>query len=424
MTISGMMNAGLSGLNSVSRSLNVTSDNIANTNTVGYRSSRAVFEDVLNRTVTGVGTIGGGSRVSKIENLFHQGSIIGSTRKTDMAISGAGFFTVRGRYNGLESSYFTRNGQFATDRDGYLVTPTGLRLQGYSADTRGNLLPTLGDLRVNTGVISPAATTTMNLQMQLQGNPDDPIQAAGLANLDPTDPTTFNGSTSFPVYDSLGGRHDTDIYFRNLGGNTWEYIAQVPGADVVGGTAGTPETIGFGTLTIAADGTVTTTANTTTVDFRGAVPGQLVNFDFTDATAVHRPLGSGYQLRAATQDGGGAGEYVDMHIDSNGTVVASYDNGRQQTVGKVALASFRAETSLRRTGGTLFSATPSSGDPAIGFAGIGGRGTVQGGALERSNVDLSTEFVRLISDQRAYQATSRTVTTADELLVETVNLKR
>lgn len=428
MTISRMMNAGLSGIQSTGRSLAVTSDNIANINTVGHRSSRAIFQDVLTQNIVGVGDLGAGSRVSTIDSLFHQGTILGSARATDMAISGKGFFTLRGRVGGVDGQFFSRAGQFTTDNSGFLVNSDGLRLQGYPADARGNILPTLGDLQLNTGLLPPVATTTANLEIQFNGNPQDPIIPTPVAPapaFDPTDPATYSDQTTMTVYDSIGNAHRVDVYFVKRSLTSWEYHAQVDGGETVGGTAGTPVEIETGTVNMVSGAFGNQTAVTTTpVNFLGATAAQSVNFDFTGSTGVSHDPAAGYAVRAAGQDGSAAAEFLEVAVNTDGSIDARYNDGRIRTVGRVALASFTSEVNLTRLGGTLFQQTPSSGEPAIGFAGAGGRGSLQGSALESSNVDLSTEFVKLITDQRAYQATSRTITTADELLVETVNLKR
>ena len=205
MTVSRMLNTGLAGLRATGRGLGVTSDNIANTNTIGHRGSRAVFEDLLSQSVVGVGDIGGGSRISKIDTLFTQGTILGSARNTDMAISGKGFFTLSGNHEGVNGQFYSRAGQFTTDDQGYLVNPNRLRLQGYAADVRGNILPTFGDLQIDSGALAPIATTSVDLSIQFNGNPDDPViptPAAPAPAFDPTDPATFSGQTAITVYDS------------------------------------------------------------------------------------------------------------------------------------------------------------------------------------------------------------------------------
>jgi flagellar hook protein FlgE len=425
MSLNSMMYTGLSGLSAMSSSINVTSDNIANLNTVGHRASRAQFETVLSRSIVGVGELGNGVQVSKIEKLFHQGAIIGSPRNTDMAISGRGFFVVRGSHNGVTDSYFTRAGQFNLDREGFLVNPAGLRVQGYTSDANQAISSVLGDLRLNGGPLPPNATSSVDVQAQLNGNP----VVAGRV-FDPTNPAaTSNWSTTAVIYDSIGTPHSATIYFTRDPANAdqWSWNAMVDGGEVVGGTPGTPASIASGTLTFTNGALTNQTTAANTASFVGAAPNQVIDFAFNGSTARSHPVqnvGEGFDLLDLTQDGFASANLVQLGVGSNGDLLARYDNGVERLLGRVALADFRNEGGLAGVGGSLFASSIESGNPLVGFAGVGGRGDVQGSALEQSNVDLSTEFVRMITDQRAYQAASRTITTADELLAETVNLKR
>jgi flagellar hook protein FlgE len=425
MSLTSTMYSGLSGLSAMSTSINVTSDNIANLNTVGHRASRAQFETVLSRSIVGVGDLGSGVQVSAIEKLFHQGAIIGSPKSTDMAISGRGFFVVRGTHNGITDSYFSRAGQFSLDRDGFLVNPAGLRVQGYATDASQAISSVLGDLQLNGGPLAPNATTTVSLEAQLNGNPAVVGQV-----FDPTNPAgTSNWSTTAVIYDSLGTPHSATLYFTRDPANAdqWSWNAMVDGAEVVGGTPGAPTSIGSGTLTFANGVLANQVTAANTASFVGAAPNQVIDFDFTGTTARSHPVvnvGEGFDVLGLTQDGFASANLVQLGVGSNGDLLARYDNGVERLLGRVALADFRNENGLASVGGSLFASSAESGNPLIGFGGVGGRGDIQGGALEQSNVDLSTEFVRMITDQRAYQAASRTITTADELLAETVNLKR
>lgn len=423
MSLTSTMWTGLSGLASSSTSIGVTSDNIANMNTVGHRASRAHFEDLLSRSILGVGEVGSGVRVSRIEKLFHQGAIVGSTRPTDMAISGRGFFVVRGNHNGVDSNYFTRAGLFKLDDSGFLVNDDGMRVQGFMADPSGRIGNQLGDLRLNPGPLPPNPTANIELQVQLNGSSD--VQP--MAGFDPTDPAgSSHFSTPLTMYDSLGNPRQVNVYYT-LTASGWEWNAVTDGENLAGGTPGTPTVIANGALTMT-NGVITgTTSFNATVSFAGAAPNQALTFDFAGTTARAHPTTTadgGFVNLAVTQDGYASANFVDVGVGTGGELIARFDNGQTRTIARVALADFRSESGLARVGGTLFAHSPESGEPLIGFAGAGGRGGVKGSALEQSNVDLSTEFVRLITDQRAYQATSRTITTADELLAETVNLKR
>lgn len=424
MGLTGTMYTGLSGLFATGDSIGVTSDNIANINTIGFRGSRAQFEDVLSRSIVGVGELGGGVRISKIEKLFSQGAIVGSSRNTDMAINGGGFFMVRGQVGELEGSFYTRAGQFATDAGGFLVNSDGLRVQGYPANGTGRIDAVVSDLRIPTDSISPTPTTELIINANLNNDPSIAVGAPNPADL----PGTSDFSTPIQVYDSVGQAHDAVVFFTKTGTNSWQWTARVDPSEVTNPDG----IIASGAITFDSSGNLDTeTTLTNSADFIGAQPGQVLSFDFGDSITTDGGTGGGtthfasdHSVSSQTQNGYSAGEFVDTSVAPDGTITSRYDNGQQRVVGRVALADFKSPSGLERVGGTLFAATQESGDASVGYAGAGGRGEIVGSALEQSNVDLSEEFVKLITDQRAYQATSRTITTADELLAETVNLKR
>lgn len=422
MGITGLMYSGLTGLTATGRSIAVTGDNIANLNTIGYRGSRAIFEDVLNRSIVGVGELGGGSRVAQIEKLFHQGAIVPSPRPEDMAIDGRGFFAVRGVHNGVMDTYFTRAGRFDVDLDGYLAAGN-LRVQGYPANGSG-IGTQLGDLRIERAV-SPRATQQITMEVTFDGS-----QLQGPAvPFDVNNPEeTSVRSQEVTLYDSRGTPISGTVYFTRTNQDTWEWNMLADGGEVVGGTAGTPTIIASGGIEFDTDGNfVQQTGPANTVDFVGATAGQTIALDFSRSSnaalsGANDPDAT--NVVAFDQDGYGPGDYLNLSVQEDGTLIGYYDNGQEVTVGRIALANFANQAGLARQGGSLFTATAASGEPAIGFAGTGGRGGLRDSSLEQSNVDLSEEFVRLITDQRGYQAQSRTITTADELLSETVNLKR
>jgi flagellar hook protein FlgE len=425
MSITGTMYRGLSGLNASSSSIEVTGDNIANVNTIGHRASRAQFEDVLNRSIMGVGELGGGVRMAKIEKLFNQGSIVDSPRSTDMAINGRGFFVVRGNNNGVDGTYYTRAGQFNINEDGYLANQQNLRVQGYMADPNGVISTQLTDMQLDQS-IPPNMTTDIGMTISFDGNTSVPASLPFDIN-DMADTTTFEQSTT--IYDSAGAGHQVSIHFTRTADDTWTWNAVANGAELNPPVAG-PVVIDSGGITFdpATNNIATTTGGSTPINFLGATAGQVVAFDFTGSTETTRSrIGSTTNesdVIGVSNNGYAGGSFIDVGLEPDGTIIGRYDNGRSLTIGRMALADFRNQNGLESVGGTMFGTTAQSGDALIGNAGSGGRGMISGNALEQSNVDLSNEFVRLITDQRAYQATSKIVTTADELLVETVNLKR
>ncbi|NJK88187.1 MAG: flagellar hook protein FlgE [Myxococcales bacterium] len=433
MSLSTTLYAGLSGLSATSQSISVTSDNIANVNTVGFRASRSQFEDLLSRSIVGVGDLGNGTHLARIEKLFSQGAIIGSARSTDLAINGRGFFVLNGTHNGLTGNFYTRAGLFSSDRDGYLTNGDGMRVQGFTADSNGNIGSTLGDIRVAESISAPQATSRVDLRLILNSADDVPVIPGGF---DVTDPdNSSNWSNSVTVYDSLGAAHTVKIHYTRTGPNDWEWNAVVDGGELTGGTAGTPQIIASGTVGFTSDGRLDTETRAATpggINFVNATANQIIDFDFGSSLTTDGGTGEGstgfadqdFSVSSIDQDGYQTGLFQDLQVDQHGVVVASYTNGQRVTLARVALADFRSPEGLMRTGNTMFRETTVSGEAFIGYANTGGRGEIRGGALEMSNVDLSTEFVRLINDQRAFQAASRTITTADELLAETINIKR
>jgi flagellar hook protein FlgE len=427
MSILKAMYAGVSGLYAEGQALGVVGDNVANANTIGFKASRALFEDVLGG-VAGA-NVGGGVRMTRAQQIFAQGTIVNTGQPTDLALTGDGFFVVKGIANGLEGQFYTRAGQTTMDSDGYLVNPQGLRLQGYLANADGTFQASLSDIQFPTAPLAPNATSSFELDANLDADATVPT-----APWDPNDPAgTSNFSTSTTVYDSLGNAHTVDVYFRKTATGSWDYHALVDGGEVTGGTPGVPEEIATGTLTFNTDGALQTNTLSAggTADFLGATPGQALTFDFgtpiasggtgTDGITQY---GSPSNVAFQSQDGYSSGSLSGVTVDGNGVVSGIYSNGETIPFAQLGIAKFTANDGLGRAGQNLWIETPKSGEAVIGTAGAGGRASVVAGALEQSNVDIATQFVELIAHQRAFQANSKTITTADEMLQEITNLKR
>lgn len=428
MGLMSSMYTGVTGLETNSTDLTVIGDNIANANTIGFKGSRAAFEDALSQNLIGGSQVGMGSRLQAIQKLMTQGALMNTGLVTDLAINGPGFFVVRGNHNGADGQFYTRAGQFTVNEDGNLVNLDGLMVQGYQADAAGNITGTLGDLRVGSVSAPPSATTNITLKGNLDSNSAVPTAAWSAANPVPLtgNPTTgnYNFSTSTTVYDSLGNAIPVDLYFRKTAAGQWEWYGTTDGANVTGGTAGTRTQIANGTLTFDAQGNLT--ANTQTSNFNplGAVNPQPLTFDFGSAATGMTQYGSTSAMSFLGQDGFAAGQLARISIDNDGTILGTFSNGQNRALGQVALADFEAPDKLERIGGNLYGQMPGSGQPTIGQASTGGRGSIVAGSLEGSNVDLATEFVKMISAQRGFQANSKTINTADQLLAELMNLKR
>ena len=433
MSVVSSLYTGASGLSSHGKAISVLGDNVANANTVGYKRSRANFADVLGRS-TGAepdSSIGQGSRLATVQKMMSQGALLGTGLATDMAIKGNGFFCVKGSASGITGNFYTRAGQFHLAKDGKMVNEAGLVAQGYLADAAGMLTKKVTDIKIPQSQMAPQATSTSSIA----GNLDAGATAFTTGSFSASSAaTTSNYSTQVTVYDSLGKAHTMTIYFRKTSATAWSYHGVVDGSEITGGSAGTPTVTLTGTLTFDTSGKLASAnAGTGTVNFANAVQGQTITVDWGDSTGT-TPAGTGlkgmtsYAAASTTsyvsQNGNASGNLAGISVGADGTVSGVFSNGKSRTVGQVLLADFKSQQDLNRIGGNLFAETLASGQALMRQAATGGMGTIAAGNLEQSNVDLATEFVNLIAYQRGFQANSRTVTTADQMLQELLSLKR
>src|SRR5437764_3861481 len=418
------MFSGVSGLRSHQTMMDVIGNNIANVNTVGYKSASVVFQDLLSQTIRGAGVpdgaadgaggtnpaqVGLGVTIAGISNNFTQGASQLTGRSTDLSIQGDGFFVVR---NGGQQ-LFTRAGSLNFDALGRLVTADGSVLQGWAADASGtiNANAAVGDLSMPLGQ-STAPQVTANVR--LGGNlPADAAVGTSIV-------------TSLTVYDVQGSPIDTTFTFAKTAADTWTVTATMPDQ-----TTQAPVTVG--TTTVNWDATATPPAfnpapalTLTPTAPTGAWGANTIAIDFGasgDATALRQFAGQS-SVAALSQDGSALGTLQSFSIGQDGIVTGVFSNGRTRAIGQIALAAFSNASGLEKTGSSLYRASVNSGLPQIGQAGSGGRGTLSGSTLEMSNVDLAQEFTNLIIAQRGFQANSRVITASDELLQDLVNLKR
>ena len=425
------MYSGVSGLRAEGEALGVVGDNIANVNTVGFKAQRAVFQDVLGHSIlagTSSALPGSGVRMGDVQQLFTQGNLTNTGVSTDVALNGDGFFVVGGTVDGITGNFYTRAGQLTIDNDGVLVNQQGLSVQGYLANADGTLQASISDLAVPTASLSPFATTEIEVTANL--DPRDAILTFDILNPD----TTSNFSTSITVFDSLGTARTLDVYFNNAGGNLYNYTVVADGAELAGGTPGTDTIVGTGSLQFTTDGALdTATTPPLSLNFAGgATANQEIALNFGDDITNDGATGLGGTTQFASdsavssqaQDGFASGEFSGLAIDGTGLVQGLYTNGQKIAIGRLAVAKFRSNDGLGRAGQNLWIETRESGTAALGAAGAGGRASVSSGALESSNVDLGEEFVGLIQHQRSFSANSKTITTADEMLQELINIKR
>jgi flagellar hook protein FlgE len=446
MSLVSSLYTGQSGLEAATTDLSVIGDNIANSNTTGFKASRADFSNAMAQEMPSAGgttsQIGLGAELMNVQKILTQGALSNTGVSTDLALDGGGFFVVKGSNNGQTGQFYTRAGQFTVDKTGYLVNQDGLRVQGYSAGQTGAIGPTPGDLQLGASVSPSLATSKINVKANL-----DQASALIAAPWDPLNPgTTSNFATTVTVYDSIGAQHQVDIYFRKTAdgnsaavpptGGTWEYHALTDGAGIEGGTAGTPVEIStatainfnldgslqsagtLGAATFVPKGHLTPQALAINLGTANAIPTAGLGMDGVTQTALQS------QPTSVTQDGHGSGVLSSTSFDKTGKITGSFSNGQSRVIGQVAVATIDAPDQMQRVTGNLFADTSASGNSTIGLAGSGGRGAIVAGSLENSNVDLSTEFIKMIAAQRNYQANAKTVTTADSLLAELMNLKR
>jgi flagellar hook protein FlgE len=390
----------LSGLTAANSALDVTSNNIANANTTGFKNSQVEFGTVYSSGAVNLDTATGGQGVQLITSAqqFTQGDISTTSSPLDMAISGNGFFTL----NSPSGYVYTRNGEFQEDQNGNVVSATGQFLQVYPPLTNGGFnTGALQNLNLNTAQSAPVQTTSGNVGLNLPSNDTAPTVA-----FSPTNPATYNQSTSTTVYDSLGNSYPATFYFtQTTTPGTWDVNMTVNGTQV--GTAQTLTFSSTGALTAPANGNVT---------FAGFKPTDgattmSMTFNFSNSTQY----GTQFGVSSITQNGYTTGQLSTVSVDSTGVVSAVYTNGRSTDLGQLAIANFPNPQGLQQTSDTNWVQTFASGNVVQGTAGSAGFGTVQASALENSNVDLTTELVNMITEQRAFQANAQVITTADQM---------
>jgi flagellar hook protein FlgE len=424
------MYTGVSGLRAEGEALGVVGDNIANVNTVGYKRQRAIFQDVLGHSIlagTASAMPGSGVRVGDVQQMFTQGSLANTGVSTDVALNGDGFLVVSGTVDGITGNFYTRAGQFTIDNQGFMVNSEGMKVQGYAANPDLTLQAAVTSLKVPTASLAPHQTEEIEITANLDSG-------AAISTFDINSPADSQAKTSITVFDSLGESRTLDVYFVKTADNAWEYHVLADGAELNGGTAGTFTELGQGTLTFDTNGALLDAQTPDlTVDFAGgATPGQVITMDFGDditndgatGLAGTTQFAAASAVSSQSQDGYASGEFSGVAIDGVGLVQGLYTNGQKIAIGQLAVAKFRSNDGLGRAGSGLWIETRDSGTAALGAASTGGRASVSAGALEQSNVDLAEEFVGLIQHQRSYSANSKTITTADEMLQELINIKR
>ncbi|KJD19151.1 MULTISPECIES: flagellar hook protein FlgE [Halomonas] len=399
----------LSGLNAQQQKLGAVGNNIANSQTVGFKSSNVQFADVFANSRVGLGT-----RTSAVLQNFSQGNIESTNRNMDLAIAGEGFFRFQ-QPNG-EVGY-SRNGQLTMTADGRLVNAQGAQIMGYAADADGNVQAggNVQPMQVPPGDLQANATTQLDISLNLDSG--QPVIAAAF-NAD--NANTYNYSTNATVFDSQGNARNLSLYFTKTDDNQWAVNGRLSGGPAGGGSYD----INLGNLVFNQNGTLqadnTNAAVFDDIEFGAGNPLEALNVAMSFEGSTQ--FANDSTVNNTVQDGYTSGALVGITIENDGTIMRNYANEQSRAAGQIALVSFRNPEGLRPEGDNLWTATAASGDEFVGAAGTGLRGMIEPSAVETSNVDLARELVDMIVSQRAYQANSQTISTQDELLQTIINL--
>ncbi len=410
--------AGVSGLRNHQTRMDVIGNNIANVNTVGFKSSRVTFKEAFFQMLTGASRseegaggrnpteIGTGVNLGSIDTLFTQGSFETTGQPLDMAIQGSALFVLG---DGLRH-YYTRAGDFQLDSNGRLVSPSsGFIVQGILADADGNLPTT-----------AAVGNITIQLGQRAAAKPTSTVTLVG--NLNEGSSVGDQHSMGITVYDAAGAAHQLKLLFTKTGVGAWSWTAMLDGTAV---PSTTPGTVTFGT-----DGKLTSfnypdgAANLTLTSSNGASFNVAVNPGTVGAIDGLAGFASSSNAVISAQDGYKAGDLTNISVDARGVITGYFSNGVTRSLAQVALAQFSNAAGLVRQGDNIYSESANSGAAVLGFAGGTNSSTITPGALESSNVDISQEFTDMIIAQRGFQANARVITTADEMLNELVNLRR
>lgn len=418
-------NTAISGIKAATADLGVIGNNIANSSTTGFKTSRAEFADIYATSLLGAGSnaIGKGVSVASVTQEFSQGNISFTNNALDLAISGNGFFMLSDEGAAL----YTRAGSFKVDNEGYIVSNDGHRLQAFQADGAGNIGTQIGDLQLSTALIDPQATGLVDITANLDsrqvaptvpfGGPFDAFAAPPTA----PDPDSYNGTTSATIYDSLGNPHVMSMFFvKTATANEWEVHSTIDGVTTSG-----PDTLTFqsnGQFDPATLPVELNIAGWNPLNSDGTATGasaQTFNISLSRSTQ----FGSELSVSSIIQDGFSTGQLRGLEFDETGVAFARYTNGQSRALGQVAVAGFSNANGLQPLGDTSWAETFSSGQASLAQAGTSGLGVIQSGALEDSNVEITEQLVNMIVAQRNFQANAQVIQTEDTITQTVINLR-
>jgi len=458
MALSSALFSGISGLSTLGNAMQIIGDNIANVNTVGFKNSTFTFQDLLSQstsTMSGTSQVGRGTALGDIYSSFEQGSFESTGNTTDLAVGGDGFFVIR--ESSSDNVYYSRAGNFRFDKDGYLINPEGYVVQGWELDENGEDVGSVNDILLSSFTSPPQETDTIEVIVNLDSDSTSKVAALSAewdgAATPPIGETEYEYQTTMKVYDSLGSTHDVTIYFDKGAGSTYEYIVTCnPNEDMTANVGQYKGLLARGEIEFASGSGVINQITMSTSNGDGTFTGQAATngylhfapeFIDTNPMSIALDFGSRWDgsswvnnslsttqfARASTTtfqsaNGYGAGDLQGVNVDVDGVITGTYSNGQLLALYRVALAKFTNEQGLYKEGGNLFKATRESGDAITNRPGTNGLGSIAPNSLEQSNVDMATEFVKMISTQRGFQANSKIITVVDSMLQELINLKR
>ncbi|MBV4413982.1 flagellar hook protein FlgE [Enterobacteriaceae bacterium YMB-R22] len=402
---------GLSGLNAASQALDVVGNNIANSQTVGFKSGSIAFADVFAGSQIGMGVTVAGVNQNFTDGVLGQGA-----SSLDMGISGNGFFRLT---DDAGRTFYSRNGQFQKDENGFIINNQGMYLNGYQATGTPPTIEAgapVGPIQIPTGQMPASASTSGTMAGNLSSEESAIDQTEH--PFDPSDNKTYSSVSQVDAYDSLGNKHTINVYFVKTGANEWKAYSSDTTAPVMNGD--TPQ---YGEITLNFDPSGQLTTNPAQLNVASAAYNGAEALDFAldmdgmtqqaTKTAMDNPSTNGFP----------PGLMNGYSVSENGQIIASYSNGQKQLLGQVVLANFTNPGGLSSSGNNCWTETPQSGQPSVGISGTGNLGTLYGGKLEASNVDLGAEMVNMIVYQRNYQSNAQTIKTQSEILQTLVNLR-
>ena len=415
MSLISSLFAGFTGLTANSQAMEIIGDNISNVNTVGFKSSKAVFSDIFSTILTNGSTtsqLGRGSQLQGTIKQFTQGSFESSSNALDLALDGSGFFVVSP--TNTNGTFFTRAGQFRLNQNGLVQAITGEILQG-QAITNDTVSTSVSDIDLAGVQSTPQATTTFTLG----------------ANLDASATATTTFTSPITIFNSVGNQVTLSAQFTKVANaNQWTYAISTSEGTVTSGASGSVTFDTSGQLSLVGGAAVAD--QSIVVDFSSAstpadtqtLTWDLLNADGTGTNGKLTGFAAESNNNSLVQDGFTTGTLTGLTVNDKGVIAGLFNNGQTDDLFQVTLADFLAPSGLNREGANLFSQSEESGQEVLGLARTGGFGAIVGQSLELSNVDLAEQFITMIQTQQAFQASARIITTIDDLLTESVNLVR